>query len=50
LRERGETLNTAADVALVTGLLATSAAVVLHFTTKEVRGRPSAASLARSKR
>jgi outer membrane receptor for ferrienterochelin and colicins len=49
LRERGETLNTATDVALITGVLATGVAAVLYFTTKEVRGRPSAASLTRSK-
>ena len=50
LRERGMTLNTATDVALITGALATGTAVVLYFTTKEVRGRPSAASLTRSRK
>jgi hypothetical protein len=49
LRERGMTLNTATDVALVTGIVAAVTTVVLYFTTKEVRGRPSDASVSRSK-
>ena len=49
LRDRGVTLNTASDIAFVTGAVVTAAAVVLYFTTKEVRGRPSAASMTRSK-
>jgi hypothetical protein len=48
IRERGMTLNTAADVALITGLLTTATAVILYFTTSEVRGRPSTASLTQS--
>jgi outer membrane receptor for ferrienterochelin and colicins len=43
LRERGETLNTAVDVALITGVVALGVATVLYFTTQEVRGRPSSA-------
>jgi len=51
LRERGMTLNTATDVALVTGAIAAVATVVLYFTTKEVRGKPSsAATVTQSKR
>jgi hypothetical protein len=50
LRDRGQALNTAADVALVTGVVAMGTAVVLYFTTQEVRGKPSSASAARSKR
>jgi hypothetical protein len=50
LRERGLTLNTATDVALVTGAVAAVTAVVLYFTTREVRGKPSSASVTRSKR
>jgi outer membrane receptor for ferrienterochelin and colicins len=50
LRERGITLNTAADVALVTGAAAAATAAVLYFTTREVRGRPSSASTTRDRR
>jgi hypothetical protein len=50
LRERGMTLNTAADIAFVTAGVAALTTVVLYFTTKEVRGRPSAASLSVSQR
>jgi hypothetical protein len=50
IRERGMTLNTAADVTLIAGAVALGAAIVLYFTTQEVRGRPSSASTTRSKR
>jgi hypothetical protein len=50
LRDRGVGLNAASDVLLVTGVIATAAAVVLYFTTAENAGRPSAASATRSKR
>jgi hypothetical protein len=51
LRERGITLNTATDVALVSGAVAMVAAGILYFTTKEVRGKPSsAATVTQSKR
>jgi hypothetical protein len=50
LRDRGMTLNTAADVSLVAGLVATGAATTLFFLTAEKHGKPSSASVARSKR
>jgi outer membrane receptor for ferrienterochelin and colicins len=50
LRERGIALNTAADVLLVTGVVALGAAVALYFTTSEKRGRESSASITSSKR
>lgn len=48
--ERGEALNTAADVAWITTGLAAGAALALYFTTNEVGGRPSGASLTRTTR
>ncbi len=45
LLERGRTLNTATDVLLVTGALATGIAVGLYFGTAEVKGRPSGATV-----
>jgi outer membrane receptor for ferrienterochelin and colicins len=50
LRERGMTLNTAADIAFITAGVAAVTTVVLYFTTKEVRGRPSSASTTISQR
>lgn len=50
LRERGMALNTAADVALITGAVVMGTAVVLYFLTPELRGKPSSASSTRSKR
>lgn len=50
LRERGIALNTAADVLLVTGVVALGTAVVLYFTTTEKHGRESSASITSSKR
>ena len=50
LKERGIALNTAADIALGTGIVAAVAATVLYFTTREERGEASAASISRSKR
>jgi PEGA domain len=50
LRERGIAQNTAADVLLVTGVVALGTAVVLYFTTTEKRGRDSSASISSSKR
>jgi hypothetical protein len=44
LRDRGQTLNSAADVAWITGAVALGVAVVLYFTTQEVRGKPSSAA------
>lgn len=50
LRERGIALNLAADVTLISGAIATGAALVLYFATAERRGEPSSVSLSRSKR
>jgi outer membrane receptor for ferrienterochelin and colicins len=50
LRDRGQTLNTIADVALATGLLALGTGVVLYFATAETGGARSSASVVRSKR
>jgi hypothetical protein len=45
LRERGITLNTAADIAFITAGVAAVTTLVLYFTTKEVRGQPSHGSV-----
>lgn len=50
LRDRGITMNTAADVLLVTGAVALAAGVVLYFTSAEARQRESSAAIARSAR
>ena len=50
LRERGITLNTAADASLITAAVAVGAALVLYVVTGETRGDPSSASVARSRR
>jgi hypothetical protein len=47
LRERGLTLNVAADVSLVSGVAATTAAVLLYYLTGEVQGRDSSAVVTR---
>jgi hypothetical protein len=48
--ERGRSLNTATDVLLIGGVVATAVAAVLYFTTEEMKGRPSGASVARGER
>jgi outer membrane receptor for ferrienterochelin and colicins len=50
LRDRGVTLNTTADVLLVTGAIALGSAIVLYFTSAETKRRDSSASIARSAR
>jgi hypothetical protein len=50
LRHQGVTMNTIADVTLVTGLVSLGTAVVLYFATADTHGERSSASVVRSKR
>jgi hypothetical protein len=45
LRDRGQALNTAADVLLVTGIASLAAGVILYFATETTEGEPSSASI-----
>lgn len=45
LRDRGQALNTTADVLLVTGIASLAAGAILYFATETTSGRPSSASI-----
>jgi hypothetical protein len=50
MRDRGQTLNTAADTLAAVGLAALATSAILYFATASTTGRPSAATTTRSER
>jgi len=50
LRDRGQALNTTADVLLVTGIASLAAGVILYFATETTSGQPSSASITSGER